>query len=155
MMAAVAAMALTGCKPTEKNYRAAYDAALNKRQQTQAALDADGLISEDAPRLRVVQGDSIYLINDVLRPNGVSKLKYMNVVVAKFKMPTNARAGAEALKAKGYDAFAARATGDNWYIVGGAFDTLDSAREFIRRFRKENPSYPYIGIDGHAAVIRE
>ncbi|MDE6338946.1 MAG: hypothetical protein K2K97_04055 [Muribaculaceae bacterium] len=146
------ALLLVGCKPTEKNYRAAYDAAIGKRQAEQKALDADGLIAEDAPRPMYMDGDTIYFANDVLKAD--DRLKALNVAVAMFKMNTNAISGAKALQDKGIDAFPVQAFGDKWYIIGGAFANLDEARAFMKEFRAKNPDYPHIGLGGHPVIIR-
>ncbi|MDE7115737.1 MAG: hypothetical protein K2O56_04850 [Muribaculaceae bacterium] len=152
---AVAALVLASCKPTEKNYREAYDVAVSKREKSAESLAADGLVSEDAPRSKVVDGDTLYFVNEILRvDDGASPLKQLNVAVAVFKMNTNARAGASMLSEKGYDARAARAMEDKWYIIAGSFDSMDDTRAFIDRFRKENPSYPYIGLGGNPVIIR-
>ena len=58
-----------GCKPTEKGYQAAYDAAKNKREAAagEQMLPAQGLQSDDGPQLRVVDGDSIYVLRAIMR----------------------------------------------------------------------------------------
>ena len=155
IIAGIGAIALTACKPTEKNYRSAYDVAVNKREKAAEALAADGLVAEDAPRSQVVGGDTLYFVNEVLKvDDGSTPLKALNVAVGVFKMNTNARSGALALKDKGYDACAARALGDKWYILAGSFDTIDETRAFLKRFREENPQYPYIGLSGKPVIIR-
>ncbi len=155
VIAGIAAIALSSCKPTEKNYRAAYDAALNKREKVAETLAADGLLAEDAPKSQVVDGDTLYFVNEVIRVDDVaSPLKPLNVAVGVFKMNTNARSGAAALKERGFDARAARALEDKWYIIAGSFDTVDETRAFIKRFREENPQYPYIGLNGIPVIVR-
>ena len=54
---------LCGCKPTEKNYRAAYDAALKKREMSVGDPRAEGhrVISIDGPRT-VNVGDRSYAL---------------------------------------------------------------------------------------------
>lgn len=170
---AVGVLALTACKPTEKNYRSAYDIAVNKRQAEQQALDAEGLVSEDAPKPRYIDGDTLYFANEIIRmdedfapyKDAKSKvaaegtpvenpLKALNVAVGMFKMNTNARSGASDLRDKGFSAFPVRAQGGKWYIIAGSFDTLDSARVFIKDFTRRNPSFPYIGLNGRPVIIR-
>ena len=153
LVCGVAAMVLAGCKPTEKNYRAAYDAAVGKRQAEQAALAADGLISEDAPRPMYMDGDTIYFSNDIVKAD--HEMKAVNVAVAMFKMSTNARSGAKALQEAGFDAFPAQAVGDKWYVIAGTFEDLPAARTFIKDFAAKNPGYPYIGLNDHPAIIRK
>lgn len=153
---ALAAIALTSCKPTEKNYREAYDVAVSKREKVNESLAADGLISEDGPRREIIGGDTLYFVNDVIRhEDGNTPFKALNVAVAVFNMNTNARSGAASLKGKGYDAQAARALDDKWYVIAGSFDTMDDTREFITRFIRENPGYPYIGLSGSPVIIRK
>lgn len=152
---ALAAVVLTGCKPTEKNYKAAYDAAVSKREKANESLAADGLISEDGPREHRINGDTYYMLNENLSvAAGEDALKPVNVAVAVFKMPTNARSGAASLKDKGYGARAAQAPGDKWYVIAGSFDSLDDAASFIKGFKTKNPDFQYIGL-GNPVIIRD
>lgn len=147
LLAAMVAIVLTGCKPTEKNYRAAYDAAISKRQAADDALASDGLISEDGPRSRNINGKEYFFLQEFVKvADGYDKLKPVSVVVGKFKMSTNASSGVESLREKGYDASLARGLGDKWFIVAGSFDTLAEAAGFIDMFRNKNPKFSYIGI---------
>ena len=145
-----------GCKPTENNYRAAYDAAKKKRDQSneEQMVPTTGLISDDGPSMKIIEGDTIFVTRDRLSRESGSEdvLKAYNVAVGVYKMNTNAKAQAQALSEKGYKAVAVRTTGDRWYTIAGSFDTLDEAREFIKQFRKKNQGYPYIGLPG-APVI--
>lgn len=146
------ALAFTGCKPTEKNYRAAYEAAIGKREAEKDAIKSEGLISEDGPRAVYMDGDTLWFATETLRHD--TRLKPINVAVSRFKMSTNAESGAKALQQQGFDSYAVKAYGDKWFIIGGSFDSLDSAREFMTTFKKKNPTYPYIGLDGHPVIIR-
>ncbi|MDE6255610.1 MAG: SPOR domain-containing protein [Muribaculaceae bacterium] len=148
---------LSGCKPTENNYRQAYDAAKAKREaaNAEAMVPATGLLSDDGISLKVIEGDSVYVSRDRLRrdPETPDVPKAYNVAVGVYKMNTNAKAQASALSEKGYDAHAVMTTGDRWYTVAGCFDSLDEARSFIKDFKKKNPGYPYIGLPGSPIVI--
>lgn len=147
---------LAGCKPTEKNYKAAYDAAKAKRQQAEAEsmIPASGLMSFDGPRLRVFDGDSVYFQRQHLRPVADNvEINNYNVVVGQFKMHTNATAQADRLKEKGYDSMAAKGTEDRWYCVAASCLTLDEARAFLKRFKSENKGYPYIGLPDAPVII--
>lgn len=155
---------LAACKPTEKNYRSAYDIAIGKKQAEQESLAADGLIAENAPKPRYIDGDTLYFANEIIsvdkdfapfKESAPVELKGYNVAVGMFKMNTNARAGASALREKGFDAFPVQAMGGKWYIIGGSFDNLDESRTFIKKFKAKNPDYPYIGLNGHPAIIRK
>lgn len=154
LIAAVSGVISVSCKPTEKNYREAYDVAIAKKQKAENDLNADGLISSDAPMRKIVNGDTLYFKGAVLmlRP-GEGELKEYNIVVDEFKMPTNARSGVAALKEGGFDAFPAKSTGGRWYVVAGTSESLDGAASLIRKFRTRYPSYPYIGL-GRPVIIR-
>lgn len=64
VMAALAALAMCACKPTEKNYKAAYDAALEKRMEVAAEAAApDGtLLIDDDGYTRVPAGGRNVLV---------------------------------------------------------------------------------------------
>ena len=65
----MAALMFVGCKPTEKNYKAAYDAALSRRQEVaqEQMRPATGLLSDDGPQMRIVGGDTVYVLRERLR----------------------------------------------------------------------------------------
>ena len=154
----LAALMLPACKPTEKNYRAAYEAAKSKREAAEAEqmIPATGLLSDDGPELRVVEGDTLYVSRDRLRFGAGETLEgAFTVGVGIYRMDTNAKAQAEKLKEKGYDARALRTTGDRWYCTVGAFATVDEARAFIKEFRGSNRGYPYIGLPGAPVILRK
>lgn len=145
---------VTSCKPTEKNYREAYDLAVAKRQQAADELKTEGLISADAPVSRVVDGDTLYFKSAVLQiRQGEGMIGNYNIAVDEFKMPTNARSGVEVLKEAGFDAFPAKSTGGRWYVIAGTSESLSAASALIRRFRAAYPAYPYIGL-GRPVIIR-
>lgn len=156
---AVAGMSLlSACKPTEKNYRAAYDAAVAKRQaaEAEAMLPASGLISADGPQMRVVEGDTLFVESLRLRSDSAAwHQPAMAIAVSLYKMPTNARSAAAMLRDKGFrDAVAARATGDRWYVLAGGTESLKEAREFVKNFKKDMKEFPYIGLPGAPVIIR-
>lgn len=148
---------LIGCKPTENNYRSAYEAAKNKREaaNAEAMVPTTGMLSDDGPMRKVVDGDTIFVSRDRLRRDSVSEkiLNTYNVAVGVYKMNTNAYAQVKALREEGYDAVAVQTTGDRWYSVAGAFPTLKEARDFIHTFEKKHPDYPYIGLPGAPVII--
>ena len=148
---------LAGCKPTENNYRQAYDAAKARREaaNAEAMMPTSGLLSDDGTSLKIVNGDSLFVSKDRLRRDSEQPdlLKTYNVAVGVYKMNTNAKAQAAALSDKGYDAHAVQTTGDRWYTIAGGFDSLDEAQEFIKGFKKKNPGYPYIGLPGSPVII--
>ena len=155
--AVVAALIFVSCKPTEKNYKAAYDAAKAKREQAAAEQmrPATGLMTDDGPKLRVIAGDTLFMSQERLRmPDGSRVPGHWAVAVALFKMNTNARASAEALRDKGYDrAVAVNAPEGRHYALATTVSTLDSAKMAVGEFRTANPDYPYIGLPGAPVII--
>lgn len=148
---------LAGCKPTEKNYKAAYDAAVAKREKANSdgVLPADGLLQDDGPRKQKIAGEDLYVLNERTNPlNAENEVKKYSVAVAVFKMPTNAKSGAESLRGRGYKAFAVRARGDRYYIFAGSFDNEAEAKECYLKFKKDFPDYSYIGLPDSPVVVR-
>ncbi|MDE7412268.1 MAG: SPOR domain-containing protein [Muribaculaceae bacterium] len=149
---------LVGCKPTENNYRSAYEAAKNKREaaNAEAMMPATGLLSDDGVMRKVVDGDTVYVSRDRLRRDSVSSriLNTYNVAVGVFKMNTNARAQAAALREAGYkDAIAVETTGDRWYTIAGCFPSLGDAQTFIKDFMAKNKDYPFIGLPASPVIV--
>ncbi len=164
ILGAVALLALSSCKTTEKNYRAAYETAIAKKAR-EAAADAEDvpadMISADAPRRRVIAGDTVSwkalrLIPDIRPqvegPAGTDGQYF--VAVGKYRMPTNARSGAARMRGGDYPgATAAQAADEEWYLITGRYLSLDAAAEAIKKFKADNPDYPYIGLDGAPLLI--
>lgn len=146
-----------GCKPTEANYRKAYEAAKSKREaaEREQMLPATGLQSDDGPQLRVIAGDSIYVSRGVFRgPKGEIPPAPWLLAVGTYKMHTNAEASVEALRAEGWKrALPMRDADDKWYAIAAGAPTLDSIRAVAADFRKKHPGYPYIGLPGSPVLI--
>lgn len=150
-------VALAGCKPTEKGYRQAYDAAKAKREAAvrEQMLPAEGLQSLDGPQLRVMDGDSVYVLRERLRTEDSKHApKPWLLGVGVYKMNTNAKANAANLQAEGYtDAAAMRGSEGKWYTVAAMAGTLDSLRVIGADFRRRHPEYPYVGLPAAPVLI--
>lgn len=155
--AAVVALMFIGCKPTEQNYRNAYDAALAKRQQAaeEQMRPATGLLSDEGPMMRVIKGDTIFVQSEALRTLDSKRLPgRMAIAVGLYKMDTNAKASAEDLTAQGYpQATAARARGDRYYTIALTSANMDSLIMEVKNFREKFPEYPYVGLPGSPVII--
>ena len=151
------AMALTGCKPTEKNYKAAYDSALAKREAAvrEQMLPATGMLSDDGPQQRIVAGDTVYVLKErILKLDGTPVPGKWAVAVGMFKMDTNAKSGAEQLAREGFpEAIPAKATGGRYFTLVATASTIDSARLESKRFMEKHKSYPYVGLPGAPVLI--
>lgn len=155
--AAFVALTLVGCKPTERNYQMAYDAAKAKREQAAAEQmrPATGLLNDEGPQLRVVYGDSIFVLHEMLSlPEGGRPSDRWALAVGVFKMDTNAKAAANDLKSHGFEnAFLAKARGDKYYTIAATAPTMDSLRTVSKRFQKTFPDYPYVGLPAAPVLV--
>ena len=149
---------LPSCKPTEKGYKAAYDAALGKREAVKADIDVDlpegALQSVDGPQLKEVDGVKVYLLNQRIRPVEEDKTlpESYNVAIGTYKMNTNSKAQAQALKEEGYDAFSAKDTEGMYYTIAGSFPTLSEAVKFYEKY-KAGKDRVYVGLPNAPVII--
>lgn len=151
---------LVGCKPTEKNYKEAYDAAIQKRNasaEEDAAMNIPGavLLQVGGPSQKVVNGDTVYFMVERLRfVDGLKGDRHRyNVAVAAYKMQTNCAAQVSDLFAKGYKAFGARNAEEKFYVIAGSFDTLEEAVSFDKAFVKKEKKHVYSGLPSAPVVI--
>lgn len=158
----LASVALVGCKPTEKNYKSAYDAAVNKRQASET-LDSDlgipgGKLQQvDGPATRVVNGDTVYVTVQHLKfVDGVEhEMHRYNVAVCAYKMKTNCAAMVSDLFSKGYQAFGVQNSEGMFYVIAGSFNTLDEAAAFDRSFRTKETQHVYSGLPSAPVIIEK
>lgn len=153
-------MIMTACKPSEKNYKLAYETA---RQIEREGLD-DGvfeLMQQDAlPPMVRVMGDSVRVKRVALKwyytPAGVDSGKPIqpanyNVAVSMFKMPTNAKAQADAIAQEGYRSCVMLHRNDTYYVIAGAVETLDSAARLSSKYLSTHSS-GYVGLSCPVAL---
>ena len=146
-----AGIALTSCKTTVDNYQAAYDIA---KQKDQGDLDNEiyaKIKAEEAPKVTVVNGDSIRTKVEPLsrlNPDGsrTAPSQKFNVVVGVYKIRVNANAHVEQLIEQGYKAFLLKNTESQFYVVAEAFDDIDEAAKFVKAFEKKH-SGQYVGVE--------
>lgn len=143
---------LSACKPTEQGYRAAYDAAKQKREAAMAEMmiPASGLLSDDGPQRRIVDGDTLFVSKERVRDAEGGRLPLWLLAVGSYKMDTNAKAQASAL---GGVAMVVRGEGDRWYCVADTASNLDGIISAQKRFMKKHPGYPYIGLPASPVII--
>ncbi len=145
---------LYSCKPTEKGYRQAYEAAKSKREQVDPEEDlltgGHKLLNEESTNWKVLAGDSLQVQHMFLKPtDGVQwpqKGPY-RLAVAMFKMTTNANSMLEDLKKKGsLQPVVATDGKDKYYIIAGSGTYVDSLGNVLSTFKKENPDFQCIGL---------
>ena len=159
---ALGALLLSSCKPTEKNYQAAYDAAQNKRK-AEAEADRDMILPAgsalqrlDAPRTKEVGGETLPIKRFFIKYVGEGEspaIKRYNVAVSRYKMPTNAHAQVEDLVSAGYSAFPVEGIGNAYYVIAATFDDLPETAVFVKKYRKDHSPEQFVGLDGDVLVI--
>lgn len=152
---------MAGCKPTEKGYREAYDAAKSKREQKdpdeELLTGGHKLLSQEASNWRVIAGDSLQVQHMYLKPSGDEKWPQSGpyrLAIAMFKMTTNANSMLNDLKKKGSLKPVIATDGkDTYYMIAGSATYVDSLGNVLKTFRKENPGFQYIGMPQSAPVV--
>lgn len=158
LMIAGTLLFLGACKPTEKGYQAAYDAAQGKRQAVLDALDVnlpEGAIQDvDGAQLRDIDGVKVYVINRRIRPADKNKALpgSYNVAVGKFKMITNSESQSKDLQEDGFDAFPAKEAEGDYYTIAGSFQTLQEAVKFYEKY-KDGKNRAYVGLPNAPVII--
>ncbi|MCH5233323.1 MAG: hypothetical protein J1E78_06740 [Muribaculaceae bacterium] len=149
---------LGGCKPTERGYKAAYDAALNKREAARQEIDVDlplGAFQQvDGPQLRTFEGVEVYVMNQRITPvqDGSKLPGQYNVAIGEYKMVTNSRSQAADLKEEGMDAFAAKTVDGKYYTIAGSFTTMPEAIKFYQEY-KSRKNRVYVGLPDSPVII--
>lgn len=152
------ALILFGCKPTENNYRQAYETAQRARQaerSTQADLGMPELTAINAPQRAVVNGDTVFVRREALTLHGDAPsggVQPYNVAVGKYKMTANALSDAEALRKAGYNSFVLASSNGEFYTVVSSAPSIEEAVKFLNEFVRKNPKRPYLGLPGKPVI---
>lgn len=161
LLAAGGILLLTACKPTEHNYRNAYDKAYEaaQRKAAEMSVSTDGAVLEtfDGPRVEIVEGDTLYVspvtVSGFETDGEKSRAGKIGIAVARYSMPTNARRHMADLAGKYPGASMATDGDDNYYVLIDRVASIPEAAAPLRGFRKANPDYPYIGLGGKALIL--
>lgn len=151
-------ISLVGCKPTEKGYKAAYDAALGKRQAATESLDLGlpegALMQVDGPQLKEIDGVNVYLQSDRIKPcdETQSLPGNYNVAVGSYKMITNCDSQCKDLRGEGYEAFPASDSEGNYYSIIFSTDSLQEAVKCYEQYQKRTDK-SFIGLPNAPVII--
>ncbi len=152
---AIAALGLlaAGCRTTEKNYREAYEKALEKRDEGLTAEERLALERERATPKSVYRGDSIPLkamwVNTVAETSASAAKEY-NVVTGSFRQQFNATSAMKRLREGSYPgAFLLIDAEKNFIVAARTTESLDSAVAALDTLREKSPiplraPYPFI-----------
>ena len=142
IMMLLAAVMLTACHSSEKNYREAYDKAMERRQ---TGIGAETYAKIEAERQRyteVVNGDSVRLVymNANVAIDSTDVASPYNVVVASFTQRMNARSYRDRLREEcGFRGSYVLYGGSEkkYFVVAQGFDDKESAAAMLRNLDKK------------------
>ena len=156
LLVAIFMVILSGCKPTEANYRAAYLAAKEKNE-AESPVEATiyDRIRKEAINSELVDGnDTIPMMTVPVKctpgESNPSSVKLYSVTVAQFKQIFNARSMAERLRAQGYENATVVENGEPlYYVIASTYETADSAAMGFRYLNSDSnvkcrPPYPCV-----------
>lgn len=150
-------MLFDSCKPTEQNYRAAYEAAQNKQQRIKEESDTDSLtlMTDDTPPRKTVGDKSAYVSQEPVTLYGDAEktAPTFNVAVAKYKMTANAQSHQERLIQKGLQSYLLATPKGEFYVVAASFPTMAEAVTYAAEYKEKNPGLPFAGLPGEPVVI--
>lgn len=142
--AAVIAIAATSCKTNESNYRAAYEAAKQKNEESKGIEGTvyEKIRNEAIDSRLIVDGDSIPMMTVNVKIAATTatpdQVKKYSVVINQFKQIFNARSQMERLRANGYpDAFLLETAEPLYYVVAATTDDGEEAKRYYTKITKD------------------
>ncbi|MDE6578814.1 MAG: SPOR domain-containing protein [Muribaculaceae bacterium] len=148
-----------GCKTTEKNYKAAYDVAIQKKKEASSEEEIGigaGILQEvDGPAKREIGDATIYFERHKIKRVDTSEVlrgRYC-VVVGAYKMKTNCSAQVRDMEAKGYPAFMAQDGDGMYYVVIGVCPTIEEAAQLSAEYVKKEKPQSYVGFANGPVVF--
>lgn len=139
-IALVVALALAGCKTTEENYRASYEAAVGRRNAEVAAADSveatihNRIMEAEKPRKVDAGGKQVAFLEGnawQLRELDTNKMMRYSVVVGAMRQLFNAKAFCSRLLDLGCKSYVLVDAKKNYFVVAEGFDTFDDAAAYL------------------------
>lgn len=150
-------IALTACKPTEKNYQAAYETALQKRKEAhQSADDNVGQLNEiNGMHSNKIGDDTVYVLETFVKPmdSTIVPESKIGLAISKYSMQTNADRQVADLRASEPEAFVAIDGAGSYYVIVSTCATMEEGIGKIKAFKERHPGYPFIGLPEDAALV--
>lgn len=144
LAAAVIAVSATSCKTNESNYRAAYEAAKQKNEESRGIEGTvyEKIRNEAIDSRLIVDGDSIPMMTVNVKIASATatpeQVKKYSVVVNQFKQIFNARSQMDRLRANGYpDAFLLETAEPLYYVVAATTDDGEEAKRYYTKILKD------------------
>lgn len=159
----LALLLCVACKPSEDNYKSAYDAAKQHQITGDSLVDAN-LMNNQMPRSMVFGNDTLPVLTDYIRitANGgadtnQSAVKRYCVAVGKFKQVFNARSMRARLISQGYsEAIVLHNTTKDYFVIAASTNNHVEARKLLDSIAQDpnlvlKSPYPFILQPRHLA----
>ncbi|MCM1319322.1 MAG: hypothetical protein NC217_02950 [Muribaculaceae bacterium] len=137
-----------GCKPTENNYRMAYDKAMEKQREGLTDEQYALMYEESLPRYMRTPTDSVRGFSESMiwqyTPIAVDSGRKVdpapyNLTVGKYSMLTNAKSHADNLAADGWKSYVFRNGEPIYYVIVMRSADLDSVAQAAHAYTKRYP----------------
>lgn len=147
LLPVLAVALLWSCKPSEKNYKEAYDRTMARDSvRTEFNETIYGRFRRDVKEYQAVSDNDTVNVRTtrvwVVADEGVSgqQMKKYCVVVGEFKQLLNARSMRDRFNAGGYpNAFIVQTPEPYYYVIAASDTQLPIAMSFTERLKKESP----------------
>lgn len=143
---ALAAIAMSSCKTTEANYRAAYEKVVADRNGDDDDLGVYGKLRKQINTVEVIAGSDtipvkmIHVSVTTDKGEAARPMRRYCVAVGQFKQRFNAMSLKERLVAQGYaDAFVVATSEPYYYVVASDHDSAADASEALAEFERTAP----------------
>lgn len=139
----LAACLLAACKPTEANYRQAYDAAMATRNTEEGDTIFNGMRRNMDQQEMVVGADTASFISQWVKitegGGGINEyIRKYCVVAGQFKQAFNAKSMRERLVENGYPgAFVVQNSEPYYYVIAASYAEPQAAIEMLQKLRND------------------
>lgn len=138
------AIGMTSCKTNESNYRAAYEAAKQKNEESRGIENTvyEKIRNEAVNSRLIVDGDTIPMmtVNVKIAQSTTTpeQVKRYSLVINQFKQIFNARSQMNRLRENGYpDAFVLETGEPLYYVVAATTDDSEEAQKTYMKIQKD------------------
>ena len=136
LILALLALGVVSCHTSEKNYKLAYDKAIEKTKENLGEGVYDSEMAKKIAYTEVINGDSVRLVRSFcnMTDGKATDVKKYNVIVGEFDQVINARSYRDRLHQKeGFNSYVLYTDNDKKYcVVVQGFDDKETAAYFIK-----------------------
>lgn len=129
------------CKTTEKNYKSAYDIAVQKNKDGIDENTYNKIINESKAPVTVIGNDSVRMKTEFIKitDGNPEELKKYSIVVGQFKQIFNARSFRDRLKSNKYPSYVVENRDSTYYVIAQGFDDETEAALYLKNINKNIP----------------